>query len=84
MTEADLATPWEAWLEIGLGVICRGDSDRFWRMSVREWLAALEGYAASRGGGRKRGGAPMTRERLAELASQYPDTPNTRRKGGAL
>lgn len=28
----------------------------------------------------ERGGPPMSRERVDDLAKQYPDTPNTRRK----
>lgn len=72
-------------MQFGLGVL-RFPPDVFWRMTFREFMMALEGYAMSKGGKDKgkaapgAGGEPMTRARLLELHAMYPDRPNPRAK----
>lgn len=66
-------------MEIGLGAL-RFTPATFWSMSFKEFHAALEGYATSRGA--KKGGkaaGSMSHDRLMELDAQYPDTPRTPR-----
>jgi uncharacterized phage protein (TIGR02216 family) len=61
-------------MEIGLGHM-RISPSEFWRYSLREWLAALEGYRVKMGGDE----APetFTKDELASLMEEYPDDRHT-------
>jgi uncharacterized phage protein (TIGR02216 family) len=56
--------PWDAWMAHGIGRL-RLSTHEFWRMSVREWRAAL-------GQGRE---SAMTRLELDALLKEHPDAP---------
>ena len=57
--------PWAQALAIGLGVL-RLSPDQFWRMTPREFAAALRGlYGEPQ--------APLDRKALEALAERYPD-----------
>lgn len=44
--------------------------DTFWRYSLSEWLAAVDGYLESIG---VEQAEPFSRDELAELMEEYPD-----------
>lgn len=62
------AFPWHDLMRVGLGRL-RLAPDQFWSMTPRELSAAIEGLP----GMRPRVGT-MSRDRLAELTRQFPDT----------
>ncbi len=57
--------PWREAMAIGFGVLKLSSRD-FWALTPRELASAIEGLTG-------RGGAPMDRERLEELARRFPD-----------
>ena len=65
--------PWRRWLALGLGVM--GLTPRvFWRLSLAEWHAMLEGHAMRFAGV----GVPaLGRAELAQLILRYPDRETT-------
>jgi len=58
-------------MKIGLGHL-RLAPDVFWRMTLREFFAACEGYAESKGGKRKNAGAlsPEEADELLEMLQE--------------
>ena len=61
--------PWSRWLPLGLGVMGLSPA-QFWRLSLVEWQAAVEGHALRFGGVRE---APFLRAELPALIARYPD-----------
>lgn len=49
--------------------------EEFWSYSLREFLIAIEGYAASKGAGKKTSRTMMSPAELEAYAQRYPDTP---------
>ena len=65
-----MSEPWRCWLPLGLGVMGLSP-DLFWRLSLVEWRAAVEGHALRvSGGGRA---APLRRDEFGALLARYPD-----------
>jgi uncharacterized phage protein (TIGR02216 family) len=62
--------PWERALAIGLGVL-RLPPEQFWKMTPREFAAALRGLYGEPA-------APLDRARLEALIARFPDGPRTR------
>jgi uncharacterized phage protein (TIGR02216 family) len=60
--------PWRRWLPLGLGVMGL-EPPAFWRLSLVEWRAAVEGQAL-RFAARP---APLSRDELTQLRGRYPD-----------
>jgi uncharacterized phage protein (TIGR02216 family) len=56
--------PWDAWMAMGIGRMRLAPRD-FWRMSLREWRAAL-GQGAGQG---------LDRAELETLMKEHPDVP---------
>jgi uncharacterized phage protein (TIGR02216 family) len=73
--------PWERAMAIGLGVL-RLPPDQFWRMTPREFAAALRGLYGEPA-------TPIDRAAFETLAAKFPDHEQTppvvglRRAGGA-
>jgi uncharacterized phage protein (TIGR02216 family) len=63
------ADPWRRWLPLGLGVLGL-NADQFWRLSLAEWRAMLEGHAMRFGA---RAVPALGREDFTALQSRYPD-----------
>jgi len=61
--------PWARWLPLGLGVMGLAP-DRFWRLSLSEWKAAVEGHAMRFGA---KAMPILKREEFARLQARYPD-----------
>jgi uncharacterized phage protein (TIGR02216 family) len=59
------AFPWTRVLAIGLGAL-RLPPDQFWRMTPREFAAAVRGFYGERS-------APMERASLDALVRRFPD-----------
>ena len=77
MTDRDDGSiPWSQWYGIAI-VEFRWKPKRFWQTPVDEWIMLIDYLNAKHEA--QSGGPPMTRDRIDELASQYPDTPNKRR-----
>lgn len=53
----------------------RYSPDVFWAMSMKEWVAAVNGYFESKGV--TAADVPMTRDELMDLMEEYPDVGNT-------
>jgi uncharacterized phage protein (TIGR02216 family) len=60
-----VAFPWEHALAIGLGIL-RLPPEQFWKMTPREFAAALRGLYGD-------APAPIDRETFAALADRFPD-----------
>lgn len=56
-------------MEIGLGHL-RYPGPAFWALSLKEWLAAVDGYMESIG---VEQAEPFSRDDLAALMEEYPD-----------
>lgn len=56
-------------MEIGLGHLRMAPST-FWRYSMAEWLAAVDGYMESMGAEKS---DPFSRDELERLMEDYPD-----------
>ena len=63
-------TPWRRWMELALGHL-RMAPATFWAYSLKEWLAAVDGYRESLG--MDESSSPMTRDELASLMEEHPD-----------
>ena len=61
--------PWRRWLPLGLGVMGLAP-DLFWRLSLVEWQAVVEGHALRLGGAHE---PPLVRAELPALLARYPD-----------
>lgn len=61
-------------MEFGLGVKSLGP-DAFWRMTLREYDAALAGHNRFHGGGEPEVDVEATRAWLDEMKQIYPDNP---------
>lgn len=57
-------------MELALGHL-RMAPATFWRYSVKEWLAAVDGYMESIGA--DEAAEPFTKDDLAALMEEYPD-----------
>lgn len=62
-------------MEFGLGIL-HLEPDAFWRMSLREYDAALAGHNRFHGGGGDgEVDVPRLRASIADMKLQYPDNP---------
>jgi uncharacterized phage protein (TIGR02216 family) len=66
--------PWERAMAIGLGVL-RLSPEQFWRMTPREFAAALAGLYGEPA-------APIDRASFEALAARFPDSSFTSPRGG--
>lgn len=57
-------------MELGLGHL-RMAPATFWRYSLTEWLAAIDGYAESIGADEAT--EPFTKDELAAMMEEFPD-----------
>jgi uncharacterized phage protein (TIGR02216 family) len=57
--------PWQAVMAAGLGVL-RHSSDSFWRLTLRELIAAIDAHGAARA-------TPPDRAALDKLMRRFPD-----------
>jgi uncharacterized phage protein (TIGR02216 family) len=64
--EKPISFPWAQALALGLGVL-RLSPEQFWRMTPREFAAALRGLYGARA-------APFDRATFDELRERFPDS----------
>ena len=65
--------PWRSWFELAFGAMKLAPQD-FWRMSLVEWSAAIDGHARSLGADGSV--VPLSQAELQELIEQFPDDLN--------